>query len=79
MLQYSSILAYMFTFFQADRLSFLMQKMDQEDKPQAVTSWTSLLRRNSIEFNFKQFIEQFYHPVVILIYGRPEPRINEEI
>jgi hypothetical protein len=31
MFQYSSILAYMFTFFQADRLSFLMQKMDQDE------------------------------------------------
>jgi hypothetical protein len=53
MFQYSSILAYMFTFFQEDMLSFPMHKMDQDCKPQAVTSWTSLLRRNSTEFNFK--------------------------
>jgi hypothetical protein len=79
MFRYSSILAYMFTFFQADRLVFPMQKMDQDDKPQAVTSWTSLLRRNSTEFNFKQFIEQFYHPVVSMLSGRPEPRVNEEV
>jgi hypothetical protein len=79
MFWYSSILAYMFTFFQAERFSFLMQKMDKDDKPQAVTSWTSLLRRNSTEFSFKQFIEQFYHPVVSMLSGRPEPRINEEI
>jgi hypothetical protein len=79
MFWYSSILAYMFTFFQADRLSFPMQKMDQDDKPHVVTSWTSLLRRNSTEFNFKQFIEQFYHPVVSMLSGRLEPRINEEI
>jgi hypothetical protein len=39
----------------------------------------SLLRRNSTEFNFKQFIEQFYHPVVSMLSGRQEPRINEEI
>jgi hypothetical protein len=56
-----------------------MQKMDQDGKPQPVTSWTSLLRRNSTEFNFKQFIEQFYHPVVSMLSGRQEPRINEEI
>jgi hypothetical protein len=79
MFRYSSILAYMFTFFQADRFSFSMQKMDKNGKPQAVTSWTSLLRRNSTEFSFKQFIEQFYHPVVSMLSGRPEPRINEEI
>jgi hypothetical protein len=31
------------------------------------------------EFNFKQFIEQFYHPVVSMLSGRPEPWINEEV
>jgi hypothetical protein len=44
-----------------------------------VTTWTSLLIHNSTEFNFKQFIEQFYHPVVSMLSGRPESRINEEI
>jgi hypothetical protein len=53
MFRYSSILAYMFTFFQANIFSFLMQKMDQDGKPQAVTAWTSLLQQNSSEFIFK--------------------------
>jgi hypothetical protein len=79
MFRYSSILANMFIFFQVDRFFFSMQKMDKNGKPQAVTSWTSLLRRNSMEFSFKQFIEQFYHPVVSMLSGRPEPWINEEI
>jgi hypothetical protein len=79
MFQYSSILAYMFMFYQADKFPFLMQKMDKDGKPQAVTLWTSLLRRNSIEFSFKQFIELFYHRVVSMLIGRLEPRINEEI
>jgi hypothetical protein len=53
--------------------------MDKEGKPQADTLWTSLLKRNSIEFTFKQFIELFYHPIVGMLSGRPKPRINEEI
>jgi len=77
MFQYSSILAYMFTFFQAERFSFLMKKMDKDDKSQVVTYWTSLLRRNSKELYFKQFIKQLYHQVVNMLSGRPEPRINE--
>jgi hypothetical protein len=44
MFWYSSILSYMFTFFQANRFSFSMQKMDKDGKPQVVTSWISLLR-----------------------------------
>jgi hypothetical protein len=79
MFRYSSILAYMFLFFQADKFSFSMQKMDKDGRPQAVTTWTSLLRHNSTEFRFKQFIEKFYHPMVSMLSGRPELRINEEI
>jgi hypothetical protein len=75
----SSILANMFIFFQADMFSFSMQKMDKNEKLHMVTSWTSLLKRNSTEFSFKQFIEQFYHPVVSMLSGRLEPQINEEI
>jgi hypothetical protein len=69
----------MFLFFQAEKFSFSMQKLDQDDHPQVVTSWTSLPRKNSSEFSFKQFIDQFYHPVVSMLSGRKEPRINEEI
>jgi hypothetical protein len=54
---------------------FSMQKLDQNGKPYPVTSWTSLLRRNSPKFTFNQF----YHPVVRMLSGRQEPRINEEI
>jgi len=79
MIWYSSILAYMFMFYQADKFSFHMQKMDKEGKPQEVTIWTPLLRRSSTEFTFKQFIELFYHLVVGILSGRPELRINEEI
>jgi hypothetical protein len=79
MFRYFSILAYMFTFFQADRFSFSMQKMEKDRRLQAVTAWTSLLRQKSTEFSFKQFVEQFYHPVVSMLSGRPKPRINEEI
>jgi hypothetical protein len=38
MIQYSSILASMFMFYQPNKFSFLMQKLDQEGKPQAITS-----------------------------------------
>lgn len=59
MFRYSSILAYMFMFYQADKFSFLMQKMDQDGKPQVVTLWTSLLRRNSMEFSLNNLSRCF--------------------
>jgi hypothetical protein len=79
MFKYSSILSYMFMYFQADRFSFSMQKMDADGKPQPVTAWTSLLKHNSMEYDFKSFIDQFYYPLVSMLSGQPEPRINDEV
>ena len=79
MFRYSSILAYLFVFFQADKFVFSMQKMDGDGRPQVVTTWTSLLKHNSTEFSFMEFIDQFYHLVVSMLGGRPEPRINDEV
>jgi hypothetical protein len=79
MFRYSSILAYMFLYFQADRFNFSLQKMDADGKPQPVTAWTSLLKHNSVEYDFTAFIDQFYHPVVSMLRGMSEPRINDEV
>jgi hypothetical protein len=79
MFRYSSILAYMFVYFQADKFNFSMQKMDADGRPQPVTAWTSLLKHNSVEYDFTAFIDQFYHPVVSMLSGMPEPRINDEV
>jgi hypothetical protein len=79
MFRYSSILVYLFVFFQAEKFVFSMHKMEGYGRPQAVTAWTSLLKHNSTEFSFKQFIEQFFPPVVSMLSGRLEPRINDEV
>jgi hypothetical protein len=77
--RYSSILAYMFLYYQPERFSFSMQKMDADGKPQPVTAWTSLLKRNSAEYKFAEFIDQFYHPVLGMLASVPEPRVNDEV
>jgi hypothetical protein len=72
-------MVYLFIFFQEDIFSRALKKLDREGNPQSVTSWTSLVRKNSIEFSFKDFIDQFYHPMVCMLSRRMEPRINEEL
>ena len=37
------------------------------------------MKHNSTEYSFKEFINIFYHPVVSMLSGRPEPRINDEV
>jgi hypothetical protein len=47
--------------------------MDADGRPQAVTTWTSLLKHNSTEYSFKEFIDLFYHVVVSMLSDRLEP------
>ena len=37
------------------------------------------MKHNSTEYIFKAFIDLFYHPVVSMLSGRLEPRINDEV
>jgi hypothetical protein len=53
--------------------------MDGDGRPQAVIAWTSFLKVNSTQFSFKEFIDQFYDPVVSILSDRPEPWINDEV
>jgi hypothetical protein len=53
--------------------------MDGDGRPQVVIAWTSLLKHNSTDFSFKEFIDQFYHAMVSMLSGRPEPWINDEV
>jgi len=53
--------------------------MDGDGRPQVVTAWTSFLKHKSTEFSFKELIDQFYHPMVIMLGGSPEPQINDEV
>jgi hypothetical protein len=75
--RYSSVLVYLFLFFQSDRFPCAFHKLDQEVNPQSVTSWTSLVRKNSTEFSFNDFVDHFYHPMVFMLNNSIEPRINE--
>jgi hypothetical protein len=77
MFRYSSVLVYMFLFFQSDRFPHALQKLNQEGILHPVTSWTSLVRKKSIEFSFKDYIDQFIHPVVCMLNSSTYPRISE--
>ena len=56
-----------------------LQKLDTEGNPQSVVFWTSLIRNDSIEFSYKDFIDAFFYPVVNMLSSSIQPRVNEEI
>jgi len=55
--KYSSVLFHMFLYFQSKRFAVSLQKLDTEGNPQSVVFWTSLIRKDSIEFSYKDFID----------------------
>lgn len=61
--KYSSILFHIFLYFQSERFAVSLQKLDIEGNPQLVVFRTSLVRKDSIEFTYKDFIDSFIHPV----------------
>jgi hypothetical protein len=79
MFRYSSILAYMFIYFQADKFNFSMQKMDADREASARHSVDVSPEAKFREYDFTTFIDQFYHPVVSMLSGMPEPRVNDEV
>ena len=79
MFKYSSLLFHLFIYFQSERFANSLKKLDTEGNPQSVVLWTSLIRKDSTEFTYKDFIDSFFHPVVNMLSSSSQPRISEEI
>ena len=79
MFKYSLILFHLFLYFQSERFAVSLQKVDTEDNPQFVVFWTSLIKKDSTEFSYKDFIDSFVHPVANMLRSSTQPRVSEEI
>lgn len=79
MFKYASVLAYMFLFYQKDKFPITLHKQDFQGINQSVIQWTSLIRKNSTEFKFANFIDNFVHTVAGLLSNQSEPRISSKI
>lgn len=76
---YTSILIYMFIYYQVDKFSFSLQKLDDAGNQQPVIFGTSLVMKEQQEFTYKKFIEDFFHPAMNILKNALQTRINEEI
>lgn len=76
---YTSILIYMFLYYQIDMFNFSMQKLDEEGNQQSVIFLTSLVVKEQQKFSYKQFIEGFVQPVMNILNSSTQPRISEDI
>lgn len=55
----ASILVYLFLFHKADRFQSPLQKLDEQGNAQFVVHWNSLVRKNTNEFTFIHYVDQF--------------------
>ena len=76
--KYSSILFHMFLYFQSKIFSINLQKLDVEGNPQSVIFWTSLIRKDTTEFTYIDFIDSFIHPIVNMLNSSSQPRISDD-
>ena len=53
--------------------------MDVEGNPLSVIFWTSLIRKESTEFTYVDFIDCFVHPLINMLTNSVQPRISDEI
>lgn len=77
--KYSSVLFHMFLYLQSDKFPVRIQKLETKGHPRTVIFCTQLMQIYSIAFSYKEFIDSFFHPIIIMLTNIYQPRINEEI
>lgn len=77
--KYSYVLYHMFLYYQSDRFTFTIQKLDTKGKPRSVIFWTPLYHMYSSPYTSTNFIDSFVHLVMTILIGSPPPRIRQEI
>jgi len=77
--KYSSVLFHMFLYFQSEKFTVNIQKLDTKGNPRSVIFWTPLIQKYSTVFSYKDFIDSFVHPVVNMLSSSSKPRVSDEI
>ena len=77
--KYSLVLFHRFLYFQSKRFTVNIQNLDTKANPRSVIFWTSLIRKYSTNFNYKDFIDSFVHLVVNMLSSRNQLKVSDEI
>ena len=68
--RYNSFLFHMFLYFQSEKFPITLQKLDVEGNPLSFIFWTSLIRKESTEFNYVDFTHSFIHPLINMLTNK---------
>jgi len=53
--------------------------MDDQGSAQSVIHWTPLVRKNSTDFTFTDYVDQFLYTIIFLLHSDLEPKIGADV
>ena len=78
--RYTSYIYHLILYFQHEKFSFAMKRVDAQSNPRSVVYWTSAFHcRSDSPYTYCEFIDLFIHPARSLLMSSPPPRLTDEM
>jgi len=77
--KHQSVLMYLLLFHQEEIFKFPLLKLDAQGRPQSIIHCNSLVRKNTEEYSFGDYVNQFLHMSLCLLSSDVIPSISLEI
>ena len=78
--RYSSYIYHLILYYQHEKFSFAMKRVDAQGNPRSVVYWTSVFHcRSYSPYTYCELIDLFIHPAMSLFMSSPPPRLTDEM
>lgn len=80
-LKYFIIMYHLFLYYQIDKFPFSVHNTDTKGDPRSVIFWIPIFHSYSPSspYSYRDFIDQFVHPINTMLIGNSPARINDDI
>jgi len=80
MFRYTSYIYHLILYYQHEKFSFPMRRMDAQGKVRSVVYWSPVFHsRPDTPYTYCEFIDLFIHPAMSMLMSSPPPRLTEEM
>ena len=79
MFKYSSVFYHIFLYYQVDKFSIILQKLDTRGNPRSIVFSISLFHLYDSQYPYTNFIDLFVHLVETMLLASTHPRITADI
>ena len=78
--RYTSYIYHLILYYQHEKFSFPMRRMDAQGKVRLVVYWSPIFHsRPDTPYTYCEFIDLFIHPAMSMLMNSPPPRLTEEM